>query len=60
MKKKFRGSKTQPNGKKPLSKEEKQSQDEIIRRALVCPGAYAKYYALRHQIGDPRLFFKRD
>jgi hypothetical protein len=28
--------------------------------AQVCPGAYAKYCALKYQIGDPRLFFKRD
>jgi hypothetical protein len=59
MKKKFKGSKTQPTEKKTLSKEEKQSHNEIMIRALVNPGVYAKYYALRYQIGDSRLFFKR-
>ncbi|SPJ31758.1 unnamed protein product [Candidatus Protochlamydia amoebophila UWE25] len=49
-----------PTEKEPSPKEKIQSKDETIILAQVCPGDYAKLYALKYQIGDPRLFLKRN
>ncbi|CAF24182.1 hypothetical protein [Candidatus Protochlamydia amoebophila] len=48
-------SKTQPTEKETSPKEKSQFKEKCMISAQVCPGVYAKSYALRFKSGDPRL-----